>query len=163
MMRWASFLLLPVGIGLMFSVTVFSQGQNNVAVSDPDVQRLDGQARQFFGFLAEDRVSDAFDDLLIDSPALERSPSIDDLKKSAQEISRRFGPNLGVEQVQAKRVGQDVIALAYLYKCERFPLVWRFTYYRTADVDEMAAPTMNWKLIALSFDTDLAKLAQEIR
>jgi hypothetical protein len=148
-------------LALLWTTSAFAQGPNALLASDPDIQRLDGQVRQFFGMLAEGRVNEAFDGLLTDSPALERSPSIADLKKNAQEVERRFGPHLGHEQVRARRVGQDVIVLKYLYKCERFPVVWYFTFYRTADVDEATVPSMTWRLITVRFDTQIELLALE--
>lgn len=154
-------LVFAVMLALCCPVRCVAQGQNALAANDPDVQRLDGQVRQFFSLMAEGRTNDAFDSLLSDSPALQRAASIAELKKNAQDLERRFGVYLSSEQVRARRLGQDVVVLAYLYKCERFPVVWYFTYYRTAEVDEVTVPTMTWRLITLRFDTQIEQLALE--
>ncbi len=152
-------LLSAATIATVLALAIASSGQNTAEPADAEIQRLNSQVEQFFSLLSDGRQDEAFEDLLANSQALSRSPSIAELKRAAQELERRFGRYRGSEQVEARRVGKDVIVLKYLYKCDAFPVVWYFTFYRTAVLDEMPAPAVSWTLITVRFDTQVESLA----
>jgi hypothetical protein len=138
--------------------TMLSRGQNSTATNDAVVQHLENQVDRFLGVLADGQVDDAFDDLLAGSPALRASASVGELKLQTKEIEERFGRNRGYERLSGHRIGQDIVILKYLYKCENYPVVWYFTFYRTLSSATMVPPTPTWRLISLRFDTQVELL-----
>jgi hypothetical protein len=48
----------------------------------------------------------------------------------------------------------------YLFKCENYPVVWHFTYYRVAPSADATSSRESWKLISLKFDTQLEAAAR---
>lgn len=98
----------------------------------------------------------AFDELLVGSP-LEKS---DDVKKLVDEVRKfddRYGDFLETEQVSARRIGKDLVLMKYLYKGQKFPVVWHFAFYRAPS---KAAPSRAWTVILVRFDTRVELLGQ---
>ena len=54
----------------------------------------------------------------------------------------------------------STLLLKYLFKCEAFPVVWYFTYYRDFSHSRTASEDENWVIIAVRFDTQLELLDQ---
>ena len=48
--------------------------------------------------------------------------------------------------------------MRYLYKCENFPVVWHFTFYRTPGAGDARAKGAAWRVVAVRFDTELEQL-----
>jgi hypothetical protein len=65
-----------------------------------------------------------------------------------------FGAYVAYEPVGVKAVGSDLIEFRYLYKCQSYPVVWHFTYYRPRPnaADPTSAP---WRLIGVRFDSNV--------
>ena len=87
--------------------------------------------------------------LLKDSP-LERDAArikkvVNDTKElfSKTQIYGKVRQDTGIETIKAQRIGRDLALLRFLYKFERLPVIWYFTYYRTGG---------NWVLISVRFD-----------
>jgi len=92
---------------------------------------------------------------------LEESPLASDperVKKVVSDTKKLFGPKSAygsprkdeaIERIKAERVGNDLAVLRYLYKFDRLPVVWHFTYYRT---DE------KWVLVGVRFDHEYDSL-----
>lgn len=144
--------------GLLLAGTLSSTAQNPATLSDPVVQQLENQVDRFFQLFSEGSPDDAFEDLLADSPNLRGAKSIVELKERAAQIEQRFGRAHGHERISSHRVGQDVVLLKYLYKCETFPVVWYFTYYRTTPANGAIAAAPSWTLITVRFDTQIELL-----
>lgn len=117
-------------------------------------KRIDGF---FLALTADDaEPKGAFDELLAGSP-LEKS---DDIKKLVEEVRKfddRYGEFLEAEQVSAKRVGKDLVLLKYLYKGQKFPVVWHFAFYRAPS---KTPASRTWAVILLRFDTRVEQLGQ---
>ena len=79
----------------------------------------------------------------------------DALVKKTAEIEDTYGPYRGFEQVYAKRVGNDLVFMKYLYKCENFPVLWHITFYRTSNSSELGPESRPWQVVSIRFDTDL--------
>ncbi|HBT75394.1 MAG TPA: hypothetical protein DEB39_00380 [Planctomycetaceae bacterium] len=97
-----------------------------------------------------------FEKLLLGGP-LEgsgTSESVDSLKSHFETVKKQFGPYFGYELIDEKSVGRnpDLVLMRYLYKCEKHPVVWYFTFYRRP-----SAPN-NWVIVDVRFDTNLAVL-----
>lgn len=95
--------------------------------------------------------------LVADGPLKLRTEEVAKLIDQASRLEQRYGAYTGNESVAAKAVGGDLVFLRYLYKAEKFPVVWEFTYYRTETATGLKR---DWTLIALKFDTQLEALAR---
>lgn len=72
----------------------------------------------------------------------------------------RYGEYRTFERIATKRVGSDLALLKSLYKCEHFPVVWYFTFYRTPQRIEGAAGSAGaWRVVIVRFDADVERLA----
>ena len=114
-------------------------GQSPAEEPDPVLTVLDEKVQSFLGDVQSGQTKadyeTALDGLLAGSQLGTAAEAKDELIGKTADLSKRFGACRGYEQVAAKRVGQDLVLMKYLYKCENFPVVWYFTFYRTDDVD----------------------------
>ena len=126
---------------------------------DPLIDSLDFKVTQFFDAVILKEVESGLNDLLAGSQLLKQKEQISTLISKTHDLEKRFGTFKNYERVGARRVGQDLVLLRYLYKCEQFPVVWYVTYYRDfnrGDPDDAD----NWRVIAIRFDTDLEVLGK---
>lgn len=119
------------------------------AQDDPDVNELSRRVSVFLREVGEDP-EQAFEDLLANSELAE-SEEIDRLTAAAAQHPQKYGNFVTAERVAARKVGRDLVLLTFLYKAERFPLVWRFAFYRPRE----SAP---WAVVSLRFDSKLLDL-----
>jgi hypothetical protein len=98
----------------------------------------------------------ALAELLLDGPLAARKAAVESLLAETRKLEGRYGKYRVAERITAKRVGDDVVVLTYLTKCDNFPVVWHFTFYR--DQRPTATPAA-WHVIAVRFDTDVELLA----
>ncbi|MHC4403400.1 MAG: hypothetical protein ACYTG0_27390 [Planctomycetota bacterium] len=151
---------IPVGL-LALSVWLWvarvSPGQDP---PDPDVLALQERISQFLEGVSASpsNTKAAYDDLLENSPLAKRAKEeLPALIEKTNELEDHFGRYHEFEPIGAKRVGKDLVLLKYLYKCEDFPVVWYFTFYRTPRAD--IPPEQNdWRAIVVRFDTELELL-----
>lgn len=123
--------------------TAFAAGAAN-AQDDADVKDLTDRAQTFLANLGKDP-AEAFETLLANS-ALSGTDEMQRLTTAAEELPTKYGDFLEAERVEARRIGQDLVLLTFLYKAERFPIVWRFAFYR---------PRESWAVVSLRFDSKL--------
>ena len=133
--------------------------------SDPVLIKLDRRVTKFLDGVSGDdqQRTSAFDELLKDSQLTTKSEAVKTLLNQAREIEKKYGKFRESERVSAKRigsVGKDLVLLKYLFKCETFPVVWYFTYYRDFSRARTAPEDENWVIIAVRFDTQLELLDQ---
>lgn len=140
---------------------------SQLPLAGQDAQRLDAtrvqlerQVNGFFDSLLAGESDEAFDSLLQGSPIAERIELVRDLKAKTNELETRYGRHRGYERLDARSVGQDVMLFRYLFKCENYPVVWHFTYYRVAPAADATSSRESWKLISLKFDTQLEAAAR---
>jgi hypothetical protein len=131
--------------------------QDESAFTDPVVAKLNDRVHRFLSEIAERREADAFKDLLSGSQLAEQTAAVKTLVERAKELSERYGTYRESEAVGAKRVGKDLVLLKYLYKCEKFPVVWHIAYYRDARGTSNSSDD-HWIVISLRFDTQLDAL-----
>lgn len=121
-----------------------------VAQERPEVAALDQRVTTFFQALADrTNIREAVDQLIQGGP-LERNNNTDNLVQQADQFSARYGRFLESERVAMRSAGEDLILLTYLYKTERFPVVWRVAFYRRPDSNSNG----EWRVVSLSFDTN---------
>jgi hypothetical protein len=144
-------ILLAVGITCWWAIT--SRGQEPSTDEAAQLQRLDAQLKDFFNELSQSQVDEAYRRLLNGTRIAQQQQAVAQLQEKTRRLPELYGPMQSVEQFDTTRLGRSVVMLKYLYNCERYPVVWYFTYYRSSG----SSP---WKLIAVRFDTDLTAAAQ---
>ena len=88
-------------------------------------------------------------------PLKDRSDDLSKLVEQATLLPQRYGDYTGHDPAGAKAVGNDLLFLRYVYKGERFPVIWHFTFYRAATPTGLKR---EWSLISLRFDTKIETL-----
>jgi hypothetical protein len=151
--------ILVVGLGLWL-LPAWAAAQENVTTEmQSEVAAVKEKVETFFGKLtgAMPDPENAVRSLIAGGP-LQDPVRTDDVKKlidQAQSLDARVGPHKGHDWASSRNVGSDLIFLRYLYKGERYPVVWYFTFYRTAGAAGLKG---DWKLISLRFDTKVETL-----
>lgn len=84
----------------------------------------------------------------------EKEKTITALSNNIREISLRYGTYLSFESIGIRAIGRDLVVLRYLYKCQNYPVVWYFTFYRptAAGGDTASRP---WLLVHFYYDSNL--------
>ena len=127
----------------------------SVAQDEQTLQTLDRRLLVFFRDLTERGAPQrSFEDLLAGGP-LEQNADIERLAERVAQFDEKYGLFIEAERVAEMAVGKDLLVLTYLYKAQRFPVVWQFTFYRAPDP---AGDQRDWQVIALRFDTRLKLL-----
>jgi hypothetical protein len=150
-------------IGLSAVLMCFSAGRVAPAQgpSDPVIDALHQRVSQFLEGVSlgtPTATSAAYQELLAGSPLAKQTKAVDALIEKTSQLQERFGPYREFEQIAARRVGNDLVLLKYLYKCENFPVVWYFTFYRTPRADIPPETNDTWRVIIVRFDNELELL-----
>ena len=148
--------LLALAIGCVAASAALGQEK-----PDPVLDLLDGKVKQFLEAVSMGEPQSAYQRLLAGSPLAKQTEAVKSLVEKTQDLKTRYGEYRTFERIAAKRVGSDLVLLKYLYKCEHFPVIWYFTFYRTPQRIESAAETAGaWRVVIVRFDNDLERLAQ---
>jgi hypothetical protein len=124
---------------------------------DPVLSTLDGRVTQFLEGVSLGQPQSAFADLLAGSQLLKQADALKDLVARTKDLEAKYGAYRAFEKVSAKRIGSDLVLMRYLYKCENFPVVWHFTFYRTPGSGETKSKSGIWRAVVVRFDTDLER------
>ncbi len=137
-----------------------------------DVTReFDEKIQSFFDFLRGGNTAMAFDTLLQNSPlgAVTASGQITDMRARFEDTkSSLYGDILAWEKHGTKRIGEDIAVVRYILKCENYPMIWTFTFYRKPTTTNLVSVTTGpkattnsnpWTLIEMRFDSNLDLLA----
>jgi hypothetical protein len=142
-------------------IALLAAGPAGVLLAQQDlaVDSLTDRTGLFFSDLATqvDQKS-AFDQLLAGGPLADpaRSADVTMLVERHGKLGEKYGAAASPpELVSVKKVGESLVTLKYLYKAEKFPIVWYFTYYRPR---KLARPEDGWFVVSLRFDTRLELL-----
>ena len=131
-------------------------GAQSVGSSTDPGKELDERVRRFFGEVLAGNGPKAFDDLLGSSTERE---SLADVKKKLEDIRIRFGNFRDYERLNVTPVGEDIVFVRYLLKCDQHPVVWTFTFYRRPpETGSLSTSSNLWFIIGLRFDTNLDPL-----
>jgi len=125
---------------------------------DPVVEALGARVGRFLEGVSLGTTQAAYQELLAGSPLLKQTKAIEALVTKTDELKDRYGPYRAFERIAARHVGNDVVLMRYLYKCENFPVVFYFTFYRTPRADIPTEKSDNWRVIIVRFDTELELL-----
>jgi len=142
-------------LALLFSVGR-ATGADDPTSADPVVAKLHDKVVRFLDGVSADP-NTAFNELLLGSPLSEQKDSVRSLVDKSKEIADRYGAVRESEQVSAKRIGKDVVLLKCLYKCEKFPVLWYFAFYRDFSRSTTTGDD-HWLVISVRFDTAIEAL-----
>ncbi|MDO4587128.1 MAG: hypothetical protein Q4C95_07510 [Planctomycetia bacterium] len=142
-------------IGVTFGrIAFFSQAKAQTEkVTSNDLEVLHSNIKLFFENLSDSNKGPkkAFEDILKNSPLRSDEKVTNDLMNGLKEINTRFGNYVSFEEIGTKSIGNDLVVIRYLYKCQNYPVVWYFTYYRPLAKTENSS----WTLIGFRYDSDL--------
>jgi len=124
---------------------------NKDPISDDELELVGRRATVFLASIGKGQLDDELSSLLERSPLLKDSRKVQQLEDALRTELRRYGAFREVEKVRLERRSDSLIRGVYLYKCQDFPLVWEFTFYRPS-------PEEGWVVIALRFHIDYEKL-----
>ncbi len=149
---------IAIGLSIIISWMV-SDRVVSAQQPDPEIELLNRRVSQFFEEVSQNSAARAFRELLVGSRllALSENDKVEELAAKASQLTDRFGEYRKYERIHAKRIGEDLVLMKYLYKCEHFPVVWYFTFYRAPG--ELPSESVDaWRVIIVRFDTELELL-----
>lgn len=130
--------------------------------SDPTIDPLDKRVKAFFESIKSKGTTAAYTELL--GVGLLSTQDRKTLEDETKKIEGLYGAYRNHELVYTKRVGNDLVFLKYLYKCEKFPVLWHVTFYRTGSGSESTTDSSRaWQIVSVRFDTDLELLTLLLR
>jgi len=155
----------PIACGLAGALSLIVLVQTGLAqeatsADDAVLTELSGRAALFLEGISLGKHDQAYRDLLAGSELLKREQALTTLVTRTAELEANYGPYRGFERIAARRIGEDLTLMRYLYKCERCPVVWYIAFYRTPPTDGSSGQE-GWRVITVRFDTDLERLLDD--
>jgi hypothetical protein len=135
-----------------------SPGEEVPPEKDPVLVDLDAKVSRFLEGISMQETQNAYQGLLVGSRLLKQEKALQELIQRTKQLQTKYGPYRRFEQIAAKRIGSDLVLLRYLYKCEDFPVVWFFAFYRTPTPGETPPEKAPWRVVTVRFDTELELL-----
>ena len=135
-----------------------SSGQELAAAEDKVLVAVDARVSQFLEGVSMGQAQSAYSELLAGSQLLKQTDALKTLIEKTVALEKKYGRYREFEQIATKRVGNDLVLMKYLYKCENFPVVWHFAFYRTPSPAEPPVESRQWRVITVRFDTELELL-----
>jgi len=132
--------------------------QERSVALEPDLETLTDRARDFLQDVSAGQIKAAYQTLLAGGPLEARVDDITRLVEETGRLEKERGKFWELEPLSSERIGNDVVVVRSLYKCERYPVVWRMTFYRTFKAGS-ATGSPTWTVIGVRFDGDLDQLA----
>ena len=106
------------------------------------------RAETFFRTIIEGDTSKAFDALMEGSLIPTNQPDATSHLKTQLETGLRiYGRPVGFDLLEEKAFGPSLVRCVYLFRLEKYPLVWQFFFYRNAD---------RWLPVNVRFNDSLA-------
>lgn len=145
-------------VGLLVSAATAAMGQESALQNDPVIAALGARATHFLDSVSGGQTQSAYQDLLAGSPLLKQAEALKTLVSRTVELEPKYGRYRGCERIGSRRVGNDLVLLKYLYKCDNYPVLWYFTFYRTPAPGDLSPEDDTWRVITVRFDTELDAL-----
>jgi len=133
--------------------------QETQVSSNPVYTMIKSRVESFFEGVSGE-AQKAYNVLLAGSPLQEQkqAEAVKALIAKTAEIEKNYGRYRAYERVSIRQVGTDLVLAKYLYKCEKLPVIWYFTFYRNLAPGNLSPEEDSWRVIAVRFDTDLDSL-----
>jgi hypothetical protein len=122
------------------------------ATGDP-YKELDEKIRSFFDSLISGNTTSAFENLLFQSPLGSSSAPVAEIRNKLDDTKKHIGEFHAYEYYEAKPIGKDIVLIRYILKCEYYPVVWTFTFYRKPSLQSSTGTP--WQLVEMRFDSNL--------
>ncbi|MDD2708082.1 MAG: hypothetical protein PHV34_08740 [Verrucomicrobiae bacterium] len=119
------------------------------AAPPPPPEEIQKSLTAFFNLLKQDKIDEAYVLILANTRIKGRDDDVKGLKKQTRDAINTYGPILGFEVVEQRRVGTSLLQIVCLSWSENFPLRWRFSYYRPGD---------RWRLLDIYVDDSIGEL-----
>ena len=135
-----------------------SQAQTQPNLVAFDLETLRDSIGNFFENLSDPSkgADKAIKDFLKNTPLADNDKIKTKFTDDVRLIDQNFGAFVSYEPIGVKTIGSDLVVFRYLYKCQNYPVVWYFTYYRPrAKTTDANTSTASWTLIGFRFDTNL--------
>jgi hypothetical protein len=130
-------------ITLIFATSGLDAGQ------PPPPEEIQKTLTTFFNLLKENKIDQAYETVLVNTKIKGREDEVKALKKQTYDAIKMYGPIMGFEVIEQKRVGMSLLQVVCLSWTENVPLRWRFSYYRPGD---------RWKLLNILVDDRIDEL-----
>lgn len=149
--------LAPIIVAVLLFATVRAQEPISADMR-PEIEAVQAEVESFFKAFSPRSLGPegAIRQIIGNGPLKDRNDEISQLSEQAEQLDTRYGAYVGHEAVSTRVSGKSVIFLRYLYKGERFPVVFYFTFYRPNNALSTVQP--KWSLISLRFDARLDAL-----
>jgi len=147
-----------VGLSALLVCSMAAGAAPGQPAPDPDAEMLKARASRFLEAVSQGTAQAAYQELLAGSPLLKQAKEVEALVKKTDQLKDRFGAYRESELIAVRRVGNDLVLLKYLYKCENFPVVFYFAFYRTSRAEGPTEAGSTWRVIIVRFDTELELL-----
>lgn len=148
-------------LALAALLVLAGQARGQEAATTPEaaiLDALDARASRLLEGVSLGQAEAAFGEFLAGSPLAQQTDAVKQLVASTQTIESRFGEFHDFERIDARQIGKDLVLMKFLYKCENYPVVWYFTFYRDFQRAETSPDNNHWRAIGVRFDTDLELL-----
>ncbi len=142
---------------LLLLIPFFSTSPVGAQSTAPETA-LDNKIQLFFDTLSKGNTEKAVTDLFRNSPMVFGHESMAETTEKIDAVWKEFGEYKGFDWIDTKTVGNDLVIVRYLMKCEKHPIIWTFTFYRTSPPGMTSDLTYSWKVIGARFDVDLEVL-----
>jgi hypothetical protein len=116
------------------------------------VEAMDERVRNFLLSVGERQSDAAVSAIVAGGPLARDEADLTRLKQNLRTALDRVGRYVRSQKVRSQAYGSSLVRCTYLLQGEDYPLVWRFTFYRSG------AEGSDWKLISLQFDLNYDSL-----
>ncbi|PVY75861.1 hypothetical protein C8D92_106121 [Tamilnaduibacter salinus] len=126
-----------------------------VAETLPDRDALTQKTRAFMGTLSEGDATGAYRSLrpYLGVPATPFDKAAKKADDYARQVRERAGDPVGVSLAREAAIGHDFHRVTWLQKFPAAAVAWQFTFYQPDD---------GWKLVGISYTTDLESLYRPV-
>ncbi|MDR0703395.1 MAG: hypothetical protein LBF88_00230 [Planctomycetaceae bacterium] len=138
---------------LLFLPSMLLRPAEAQPVIDNSHKELEDKIRAFFVQLINGNTTNAFEDLLLQSPLGSSSAPVAEIRTKLDETKKHVGEFHTYEQYHSKSIGKDIVLMRYILKGEYYPVIWTFTFYRKSSLQ--GSTGTSWQLIELRFDSNL--------
>ena len=115
------------------------------------------KAETLFSTIIAGDDSKAFDGLLAGSVIAEKqSGAAYSLRNQLENGMRLYGRPVGFDLVEAKSFGPSLVRLVYIFRLEKYPLVWEFFFYKSRGEWMPIEVRFNDELTPFKFDRPTA-------